>query len=273
MLLRIDHKTRYDFSEPQARVVQLLRMTPRNSTVQTVLNWRISVDHDARLREGTDGYGNMTTMLYLDGPITALEIIVSGEVLTEEHDGWILGVPETLPPLFYIRPTQLTWSDQGIIAFSQAIVGSVKDPLHKAELLNIALFERIRTITERTPKDRTAVQTLADSWGNVRDTAQLLISCARAVGIPARFVSGHRLSKGRAAGERTAHCWVELHIDGQGWFALDPTYGQKPDDSYVRVAIGLDAGDATPLSGTRSGGGIEALDVDVQVVAGGSHGQ
>jgi hypothetical protein len=41
----------------------------------------------------------------------------------------------------------------------------------------------------------------------------------------------------------------------------------------VRVAIGLDASDATPLSGTRTGGGIEELDVDVRVALGQSQTQ
>jgi transglutaminase-like putative cysteine protease len=268
MLLRVDHKTTYRFSEPQGRVVQLLRMTPRDTASQAVLTWRIDVDRDVRLREGRDGYGNATTMLYMDGPITSVELIVTGEVLTEPHDGWVRGAAETLPPLFYIRPTPLTWSDPAIIQFAEALVGSVKDPQHKAEMLAVALFERIRTITDRTPKSRTAMQTLADNWGNVRDTAQLLIACARAVGIPARFVSGHRLSERTLIDHRTAHCWVELHITDKGWWAIDPTTGHAPDESYVRVAIGLDASDATPLSGTRSGGGIEALDVEVRVALG-----
>ncbi len=268
MLLQIDHKTSYHFSEPQGRVVQLLRMTPRDTASQAVLNWRIDVDRDVRLREGHDGYGNATTMLYMDGPITSVELIVTGEVLTDAQDGWVKGAIETLPPLFYIRPTQLTWSDPAIVRFAETIVGSVNGPQQKAEMLGIALFERIRTITERTPKSRTAMQTLAESWGNVRDTAQLLIACARTVGIPARFVSGHKLSERASVDHRTAHCWVELHITGKGWWAIDPTTGQAPDESYVRVAIGLDASDATPLSGTRTGGGIEALDVEVHVALG-----
>ena len=83
MRLAIDHRTRYHFSEAQDRVVQLLRMTPHDFGAQTVLDWSIDVNCDARLRDGRDGYGNQTSMLYIDGPITDVEIIVSGEVLTD----------------------------------------------------------------------------------------------------------------------------------------------------------------------------------------------
>ncbi len=268
MRLHIDHRTRYSFSEPQARVVQLLRMTPCDHAGQTVIDWSIDVDCDARLREGRDGYGNVTTMLYVDGPVDSIEICVRGEVITDDLGGWVVDAAETLPPHFYMRPTPLTWSDPAILTFAKTIVGSVKAPMNKAKLLNVALFERIRSISERTPKSRTASKTLADGWGNVRDCAQLMLSAARAVGIPARFVSGHCLDRPGVIDHKSAHCWTELHITDKGWVAFDPSTGYCPGDGYVRVAIGLDAGDATPLSGTRTGGGIEELDVDVRVALG-----
>jgi transglutaminase-like putative cysteine protease len=92
-----------------------------------------------------------------------------------------------------------------------------------------------------------------------------LISAARAGGYPARLVSGHCLDGPNAANHSSAHCWAELYVEGVGWISLDPSTNRIPRDSYVRVAIGLDASDSTPLSGTRRGGGIEVLDVDVRV--------
>jgi transglutaminase-like putative cysteine protease len=41
--------------------------------------------------------------------------------------------------------------------------------------------------------------------------------------------------------------------------------GISTDDSYVRVACGLDYRDAAPISGARSGGGSEELTVQVRV--------
>jgi transglutaminase-like putative cysteine protease len=273
MRLLLDHRTRYRFSEPQARVVQLLRMTPTDHGGQTIIDWSIDVDCDTRLRDGKDGYGNLTTMLYVDGPVDSVEISVRGEVLTDDLGGLVTNSIETLPPLFYMRPTPLTWSDPAILAFAKTIVGSVKSPMNKAKLLNVALFERVRSIPDRTPKSRTAAKTLADGWGNVRDCAQLMLSAARAVGIPARFVSGHCLNRPGATDHKSAHCWTELYITDKGWVGFDPSSGYCPGDGYVRVAIGLDAGDATPLSGTRTGGGIEELDVDVHVALGQSQAQ
>ncbi|MGT2513274.1 transglutaminase N-terminal domain-containing protein [Sphingomonas panni] len=97
MRLSVHHETRYRFTEPQARIVQLLRLFPGDTSHQTVVNWRIDVDCDARLREGFDGYGNITRMLYAEGPVETLVLTVSGEALLTDHDGPIEGTDEPFP--------------------------------------------------------------------------------------------------------------------------------------------------------------------------------
>ena len=261
MRLTIDHRTRYQFSEPQARVVQLLRMTPLDFGGQTVIDWRIDVDCDARLREGRDGYGNITTMLYIDGPISAVSIMVRGDVLTDDLGGQVKGTLEPLPPLFFTRSTHLTEANDAI----SELVPSGRMSLEQAIALNAAVKSAVTVEPGRTPKSRTAAEVLAEGRGSVRDCTHAMLAAARSAGYPARLVSGHCLDGPNAGSHKTAHCWAELFIDGEGWIALDPSTGRLPGDTYVRVAIGLDAGDSTPLSGTRRGGGIEELDVEVRV--------
>jgi transglutaminase-like putative cysteine protease len=265
MRLTIDHHTRYQFSEPQARVVQLLRMTPADFMGQTVTDWRIDVDCDARLRDGRDGYGNITTMLYVDGPIDAIALKVCGEVLTDDLGGRVSGCAETLPPLFFTRVTPMTEPDDAIKALAAIAIGTHGTGLDQAHILMSAVHDVITPHSGRTEKSITAADALKLGRGSVRDCAHVLISAARAAGYPARLVSGHCLDGPNAASHSSAHCWAELYIQGIGWISLDPSTNRIPRDSYVRVAIGLDAGDSTPLSGTRRGGGIEVLDVDIRV--------
>ena len=79
MRLSVHYNTVYHYSEPTQRVIQLLRLTPVSFAGQNVLDWRIDVDCDARLREGRDGYGNITHMLYIDRPVQALRVSVTGK--------------------------------------------------------------------------------------------------------------------------------------------------------------------------------------------------
>lgn len=263
MRLAIDHRTHYRFSEPQARVIQLLRMTPLDTACQTVLDWRIDVDQDARLREGRDGYGNVTTMLYLDGPISALTIMVRGDVLTDEPAGGIEGCAEPLPPLFFRRQTPQTAAGRLVKKLTERAQPSADG----AAALNKRVHAAISVIPGRTHKGITAEEVAKLGRGSVRDCAHVLIAAARASGYPARLISGHCLDGPNAGDHRSAHCWAELHVEGTGWLAFDPSTGRKPGETYVRVAMGLDASDSTPLSGTRRGGGIEELDVDVRIAA------
>lgn len=263
MRLSIDHHTTYRFSQPQTRVVQLLRVTPSDYAAQTVIDWRIDVDCDARLRTGHDGYGNATTMLYVDGPVTEIALAVRGQVLTEDMAGIVKGVPEPLPPLFFTRATPATAPDEGIVALARSIGSS--DRLERAHALNALVGGSIRIDTGRGTPGRRPSEILEDGFGSVRDAAHFLASLGHAAGYPARIVSGHSLHGPDSGWRKTAHYWVELHVDRLGWIGLDPCSGFSPDESYVRVAVGLDGSDVAPVSGTRKGGGIEELDVAVRV--------
>jgi hypothetical protein len=114
MRLFVSHRTEYRFTEPQARLVQLLRVTPGSHGGQSVVSWRVEVDRDARMKRARDGYGNETTMLYVDGPIEGIAISVDGEVLTEDHAGMIGGTPEPLPPMAFLQTTALTAPDDAL---------------------------------------------------------------------------------------------------------------------------------------------------------------
>ncbi len=262
MRLSIDQFTTYRFSEPQARVVQLLRVTPADHGAQTVIDWRIDVDHDARLRTGRDGYGNLTTMLYVDGPLDAVGITVRGEVLTEDMAGAISRCAEPLPPLFYTRPTSLTAPDDAVRALARSIGSS--DDMERAHALN-RMISHVLTITDERTAGVPPTEVLARRTGNVRDAAHLLAAAAKSCGIPARIVSGHSIHGPARDLRRTAHYWAELHLGARGWIGFDPCTGESPDEGYVRVAVGLDGSDVAPVSGTRKGGGIEELDAGVTV--------
>jgi len=98
-----------------------------------------------------------------------------------------------------------------------------------------------------------------------QDHAHIFLAAARVLNIPARYVSGHLFRRDGAVAQQAGHAWVEAFVEGLGWVAFDPANGICTDDAYVRVAVGLDYGDASPTTGRRRGGGEECLDVEVRV--------
>lgn len=261
MRIAIEHNTHYRFSEPQARLVQMLRLTPCDTQDQTVVSWHIGVDCDARLRDATDGYGNAITMLYAEGPIAAIDITVTGEVLTNEATGVVRDAVDPLPPLFYCRTTPRTLADAALIDF--AAEHGARDPLDRMHRLNTALHTRFPIAPDAPDTGATAAEAFAGNKTSSRDLAQIFIAGARSLHIPARYVSGYR-SDGEAS-HSAPHAWAEAHIEGIGWIGFDPVTGLSPDASYVRVAVGLDALGGASIAGMRIGQGREELDVDLHV--------
>ena len=260
MRIAIDHKTQYRFSEPQARIVQMLRLTPCDTEDQTVVSWRIGMDCDARLRDAVDGFGNIVTMLYAEGPIAALDLTVTGEVLTAQNVGVVRAAHEPLPPVFFMRSTPRTLADAALAEFARETAKG--DALERLHTLNIALHGRFPYTPDLADRGCTAAKAFAADTLTSRDVAQIFIAAARHIGAPSRYVSGYRRD-GEA--HSAPHAWAEAWVEDIGWIGFDPATGLSPDETYVRVAVGLDATGAAPIAGTRVGQGVERLDVDLQV--------
>lgn len=264
MRLSIDHRTTYRFSAPQARLVQMLRLTPEDTHDQTIASWRIDVDCDARLRTTRDGFGNLVTMVYADGPLAGIEIAVQGEVLTSDSPGVLKGALDPLPPQVFGRSTPTTSPDAAILAFvRERAVGA--DAIERLHALNAALNGRFRILNQRGDVQRGVTEAFAQTEASPRDMAQLMVACVRALDLPARFVSGYCLSGFGGASRPTPHSWSEAYVDGLGWVSFDPCFGLSADENYVRVAIGLDAAGAAPVAGSRLGTGRESLEAEVSV--------
>lgn len=262
MRIAIDHRTQYRFSEPQARIVQMLRLTPTDTQDQTVVSWDIGVDCDARLRTAVDGYGNAVTMLYAEGPIAGIEIHVTGEVLTLNADGVVRGNVEALPPLLYLRATARTRPGGELGDFADGVAAGVDDSISRLHRLNMALHERFELGPETRDQGFSADAAFKLERASPRDLAQMFVAASRGLGVPARYVSGYRSDAGAHCGP---HAWAEAWVDGPGWIGFDPSAGLSPDEAYVRVAVGLDATGAAPVVGMRIGAGEEELDVDLHV--------
>lgn len=261
MRLTVDHRTTYRFSAPQTRLVQVLRLTPPSTHDQAVAAWRIDVDCDAKMRAHHDGFGNATTMLYVEGPVTSIEIAVTGEVLTSHSDGVLHGTAEPLPPPLFLRSTALTTPDEAVTDWVRKVGGN--DLLDRLHRLNEALAYRFEVARTRPEPGLTAAEAFTRDRLTPRDMAHLSVTAARVLGAPARYVSGYALD---GDDHQPSPCaWAEAYVERIGWIGFDPCVAQSPEERHIRVAVALDASGAAAVSGSRLGDGTEVLDVDVVV--------
>lgn len=265
MRLNLTHRTSYRFSRPLTSAIQLLRLTPSNCLSQTVLEWRIDVDCNARLRETRDGYGNSIHMLYVDEPVRELCITAAGRVITEDRAGVVEGLSGDLPPEVFLRPTPLTNADEALCSFAESIRGAPDAPLDLLHALNAELPRQLKFEVGTSNAGTTAAEAFAAGSGVCQDFAHVFITASRLRGIPARYVSGHLFRRDGAAVQDAGHAWAEAWVPALGWVAFDPANAICADEAYVRVAVGVDYSDAAPLAGTRRGGGDETMSVEVTV--------
>ena len=257
MRLRVDARAEVRFAQPQRRIIQLLRLTPPSFAGQNIVDWRIDVGCDARLRPGRDGFGNETTMLYIDGPTEGFALTVEGEVLTDDRAGMIAGTPEPLPSALFLRATPATEADPAMLALAEEVAELDRSPLGRVHALRTILHERI-AFRRDAPPDRPPAEAFAARDGNAADHAHILIAIARDLGHPARCVSGCVHGDGDAL-----HQWAEVCVDGYGWIGFDSTRDLCPNDRYIRIAAGLDAHAAAAMSPLQASGGAIPLAVRI----------
>lgn len=263
MHIRIDHMTRYAYERPVRTIIQTLRLTPRSSEAQQVRRWGIETDVDTRLKQSEDAFGNIVHTLYTEAPTDRLTVRVSGDVTTTDTQGVLSPQPERLSPLVYLRDTPLTAADAAIRAL--AAEQAVHAPLERLHRLMSAVLDRVQFQVGATTSRHTAADVLALGQGVCQDHAHLFIACARATGIPARYVSGHLVRADGRHEQDAAHAWAEAWVEDLGWVGFDAANGVCPTDAYVRVAVGLDYLGAAPVRGSTLGGGRETLNVQLDV--------
>ena len=102
---------------------------------------------------------------------------------------------------------------------------------------------------------RTTLPELLDlRQGVCQDFTHLALGCLRAVGLPARYVSGYLETapppgQPRLEGSDASHAWASVMVPGGGWVDLDPTNDHLADSRYVVTAWGRDFRDVSPLKG------------------------
>ena len=273
MRLRIRHETAYAYATPANRAIETLRLTPRGHDGQFIADWRIDIDHDCRLQQSVDAFGNTMHDFTVEGPLSGLVITAEGRIETSDTSGVVTGQVERFPPLVFLRDTALTTSDAAIRDFARSVAGaSGASQLDLLHALMAGIQERLRFEINATDTGTNAIEAFKLGHGVCQDFAHVLISAARHLGLPARYVSGY-LCRTDYIDQEAGHAWAEVLIDDLGWVGFDAANSICPTEAYARLAVGLDYLDAAPVRGVRYGGDGETLAVRVEVENAGRSGR
>lgn len=266
MKLSITHVTTYSYDTPVHYALQQLRLIPRSGHGQTVLDWDCAIKGGQKQLIFDDAFVNHTELVKVDPGETRIEIISRGHVEVEDRSG-IVGSHSGFTPLWLFRGfTPLTTPGKALRQMATRLRQDGTDMdevafLHfiSAEIAGAVVYE-----TGRTNSQTSAEMALSAGHGVCQDHAHIMITLARMLGYPARYVSGYLFMDGQEA-QDASHAWCEIWTEALGWVGLDVSNGISPDGRYVRVATGRDYNDAAPVLGIRQGPGQENLHVALQV--------
>lgn len=262
MKLHIKHETRYDFNAPVPFGLQQLRKTPKSFRNQRIQSWATEVVGGRKELSYEDYHRNTVELISFDVNTQSISLISEGVVEVEDTHG-VLGRHEGSTPLWlFERSTEQTQPGKGV----NELVRSLPDgePLNRMHALSEAIRDRVTYEIGSSHPDWSAEDAIEAGSGVCQDHAHIFITCARKIGLPARYVSGYLMMNEIELQDAT-HAWAEVHLEGLGWVGFDVSNGISPDDRYVRVATGLDYTQAAPVIGSRIGTAGEQLTVQLQV--------
>lgn len=272
--LKVTHHTGLRYGEPVSASFNEARMTPADDGGQLLIAHELRTIPAARVQNYTDYWGTTVEAFDLHESHRILDVTSNSVVETSSS-------PELVD--------SSTWEDLQDPAVvdrwceflrpSRYVDDAAEDP-HRA-----ALVERLRQLPTpaeavRTTMDvvhehmtyasgaTTVFTTASEAWVNgqgvCQDFTHVTLSLLRALGIPARYVSGYLYTGSGEIGEKVtgeSHAWTEVW-DGT-WHGFDPTNMRRVAEEHVVVARGRDYADVSPLKGIYAGGGSEALGVSV----------
>ena len=288
MRLSIVHETHYRYATPVLLSQQLLHLTPRVLERQSFGAHRIDIDPaPSEYDVGTDYFGNPVTRALFAMPHTALSVRASSEAtlvprvsdpLTHGATAWerVRDRLASLDAAPLLEPTEFVFESPHV-----EICGALAEYAAPSFRPGAGILQAAADLMRRIHADfefdamATGVATplrevLKLRRGVCQDFAHLMIGALRALGLPARYVSGYILTSPppgypRLVGADASHAWVSVYDPAAGWIDFDPTNDCLADDEHVTIAWGRDFGDVTPMRGVILGGGEHSLSVHVTV--------
>ena len=274
-LFRIHHVTKYEYNSPVKESVNQIRIYAAGFNHQQVLSQAVVITGNPDVNVYTDYFGNQTGDFNLM-PVHR-QMVVESQLVVQTN--W----PEDVPPdnSSFDALCAARNKDMQLLMLSypepirqQFLIDHIINQLRITGLTVCETAERCNTFIYKNfeyKKGITGIETTVDEIldhkrGVCQDFAHVLLHLLRTLSIPSRYVSGYICpNKSGMRGEGATHAWVEYFSPGRGWSGIDPTNNCKATNNYVKLAVGRDFKDCSPVKGSFKGMAKQSLSVFVSV--------
>jgi len=273
---KIVHITKYQYNWPIKESINEIRLFPHNFDNQEVLQHQLLITTNPNVEISKDFYGNSVGNFNILAPHK--EMIIESQMLVKVNHS--LKIPEIdTAKVQDLELEKVNNSSLLRLCYPDVITNQKKidSYLKKINAANISVIEIAQKCSEYIfknftyTKGITNIETTVDEIlehkkGVCQDFAHVLLQFLRSAGIPSRYVSGYICPNSTGfRGEGATHAWVEFYSPSQGWLGIDPTNNIWTMDNHVKLSVGRDFNECTPVKGTFKGFAKQTLSVSVSI--------
>lgn len=273
----IHHVTKYTYPEPVRDSANQIMLFPIKDDSQTVENHHLYITGEPKVEIYKDYYGNEIGSFMNIAPHTELRIDSTITIVTKSV---VFPIDDTSAEVQWNHLQEIRHMVPFIDFLKQESFDALPELKHIADAgfyKSVSVFQALQQLTDYVYKNfqyikgiTSVTTTLDEIWklkaGVCQDFAHILLAMLRLLCVPARYVSGYVCPHdNNLRGEGATHAWVEAYVPFYGWIGLDPTNNCIASDLHVKLAVGRNFSDCSPVKGSYKGTAKQMLEVGVSV--------
>lgn len=275
-VFNIHHITKYEYDRPVKESSSEIKIYPYLCHEQEVLQHDVDITGSPDVHVYTDYWGNRVGLfnvlaahkqMVVESRLT-IRTTLPSQLRISFHTDWnelATEVNGNLQLLEMASPLHIE-SKEKILAIIEQLDVQQKSIATTVEHCGEFIYKQFKYIKGITNIETTVDEILEVRAGVCQDFAHLMLQILRTLKIPSRYVSGYICpNKNGMRGEGATHAWVEAYIPGYGWAGIDPTNNVWATSHHVKLAVGKDFNDCSPVKGTFKGPARQTLSVYVSV--------
>ena len=272
----IHHITKYEYDRPVKESSNEIKIYPYLCNDQEILQHEILITSNPDVHIFTDYWGNKIGLFNVLAPHKEMVIdsrlmirtTQSNQLKINFHSNWQSLENTVKNNLLYLELSHADTikSQSAINTLIESLDVTNKSIASTVEACSELIYKQFKYIKGITTIETTVDEILEVRAGVCQDFAHLMLQMLRTLKIPSRYVSGYICpNKNGMRGEGATHAWIEAYIPEFGWAGIDPTNNVWATNHHVKLAVGKNFADCSPVKGTFKGPAKQLLSVYVSV--------
>jgi transglutaminase-like putative cysteine protease len=260
----IHHITKYEYDRPVKESSNEIKIYPYLCNDQEILQHEILITSNPDVHVFTDYWGNKIGLFNVLAPHKEMVIdsrlvirtTQSNQLKINFHSNWQSLENTVKNNLLYLELSDADTikSQSAINTLIESLDVTNKSIASTVEACSELIYKQFKYIKGITTIETTVDEILEVRAGVCQDFAHLMLQMLRTLKIPSRYVSGYICpNKNGMRGEGATHAWIEAYIPEFGWAGIDPTNNVWATNHHVKLAVGKNFADCSPVKGTFKG--------------------